>query len=311
MNVAFDPKLIDHLELREKALKERDARALYQMAQIYASMKGKKNEKKAYELYKSSATHGYAKARFMMGLCNEKGIGVKQSLPMAITWYIRAEISAASDIADRSDTADEMDRERLHIFREEPGFATELDDAAYARPDVLESVTIEEIAFAAEQGSGKIKFKGVVIDAPCSIAPDSVDKEVDLGEVTTAVINANKKSSAVPVDINLENCQLDDPADETDTPVTKVDVTFTSSATDATDTSLMTNTYASGAQNVGVRLLNNAEANITLGAANEVALLAGSTTQTLHFKALMEVVTGKTATAGQVEATANYILAYK
>ena len=51
MNVAFDPKLIDHLELREKALKERDARALYQMAQIYASMKGKKNEKKAYELY--------------------------------------------------------------------------------------------------------------------------------------------------------------------------------------------------------------------------------------------------------------------
>lgn len=41
-------------------------------------------------------------------------------------------------------------------------------------------------AFASEQGSGKIKFKGVVINAPCSIAPDSVDKEVDLGEVTTA-----------------------------------------------------------------------------------------------------------------------------
>ncbi len=53
------------------------------------------------------------------------------------------------------------------------------------------------------------------------------------------------------VDINLENCQLDDPGDETDTPITKVDVTFTSSATDTTDTSLMTNTYANGAQNVG------------------------------------------------------------
>ena len=166
-------------------------------------------------------------------------------------------------------------------------------------------------ALADEQGSGKITFKGVVIDAPCSIAPDSVDKEVDLGQVTTAVINANKKSTPVAVDINLENCQLDDPADETDTPITKVDVTFTSAATDATDTSLMSNTYASGAQNVGVRLLDNAESNITLGAANEVALLAGSTTQTLHFKALMEVPTGKTATAGQVEATANYVLMYK
>jgi len=166
-------------------------------------------------------------------------------------------------------------------------------------------------AFADDQGSGKIKFKGVVIDAPCSIAPDSVDKEVDLGEVTIAVINANKKSTAVPVDINLENCQLDDPADETDTPITKVEVTFTSSATDSTDTSLMTNTYASGAQNVGVRLLDNTETNITLGAANTVDLLAGSTTQTLHFKALMEVLAGKTATAGQVEATANYVLMYK
>ncbi|MGM1299638.1 fimbrial protein [Enterobacter hormaechei] len=161
-------------------------------------------------------------------------------------------------------------------------------------------------AFADDQGSGKIKFKGVVIDAPCSIAPDSVDKEVDLGEVTTAVINANKKSTPVPVDINLENCQLDDPADETDTPITKVEVTFTSAATDATDTSLMSNTFANG-----VRLLDNAEGNITLGQPNVLDLLAGSTTQTLHFKAVMEVPTGKTATAGQVEATANYVLMYK
>lgn len=60
----------------------------------------------------------------------------------------------------------------------------------------------------------------------------------------------------------------------------------------------MSNTYASGAQNVGVRLLDNAEAAITLGESNEVELLAGSTTQTLHFKAVMEVPTGKTATAG-------------
>ena len=166
-------------------------------------------------------------------------------------------------------------------------------------------------AFAANQGSGKIKFKGVVIDAPCSIAPDSVDKEVDLGEVTTAVINANKKSTPVAVDINLENCQLQDPEDETADPITNVEVTFSSTATNATDTSLLSNTYANGAQNVGVRLLDNAEANITLGTAKSVDLLAGSATQTLHFKARMEVPTGTKATAGQVEANANYVLQYK
>ncbi|WP_230353752.1 fimbrial protein [Lelliottia sp. WAP21] len=166
-------------------------------------------------------------------------------------------------------------------------------------------------AFADEQGSGRIKFKGVVIDAPCSIAPDSVDKEIDLGEVTTAVINANKKSTAVPVDINLDNCQLTTPGDETATPITKVDVTFTSTATTATDTSLMSNTYANGAQNVGVRLLDTAETPIVLGTAKEMDLSAGSATQTLHFKARMEVLTGATATAGQVEATSNYVLMYK
>lgn len=90
-----------------------------------------------------------------------------------------------------------------------------------------------------------------------------------------------------------------------------MDVTFTSTATNAADTSLMANTYADGAQNVGVRLLDNTEAKITLGSAKEVALQSGSDTQVLHFKAQMEVPTGATATAGQVEATANYVLQYK
>ena len=76
MEVTIHPKLTEHLELREKALKQRDPKAMYQLAQIYASMKGKKNEKKSYELYKSSATHGYAEAQFRMGICNEKGIGI-------------------------------------------------------------------------------------------------------------------------------------------------------------------------------------------------------------------------------------------
>jgi type 1 fimbria pilin len=57
---------------------------------------------------------------------------------------------------------------------------------------VAMATLISGSAFADDQGTGKIKFKGVVIDAPCSIAPDSVDKEIDLGQITTAVINANK-----------------------------------------------------------------------------------------------------------------------
>ena len=152
MEVTIDPKLKGYLELRKKALQEFDSRAMYQLAQIYESMKGKKNKKKAYDLYAKSAQEYEAKAQFMIGLYNEKGIVVKQRIQNAITWYIKAELSATCDIADRLDTVDEMDRETLHIYQRNPEYAIERDDAAYARSDVLESVTIEEIAFAAEQG---------------------------------------------------------------------------------------------------------------------------------------------------------------
>ncbi len=152
MEVTINPKLTEHLELRERAFKKHDAKALYQLARIYASMKGKKNEKKAFELYKRSATHGYAEAQFRMGICNENGIGVKQSIQMAITWFIRAEISAASDIADGLDSTDESTRELLRLFREEPRFAEEMDDAAFAKPEPLEYTTIADILCAAEQG---------------------------------------------------------------------------------------------------------------------------------------------------------------
>lgn len=71
---------------------------------------------------------------------------------MAITWYIRAEISAASDIADGLDSIDKSTRELLHIFRVDPGLAEEMDDAAFAKPEPLEYTTIADIQCAAEQG---------------------------------------------------------------------------------------------------------------------------------------------------------------
>ena len=63
-----------------------------------------------------------------------------------------AETSAASDIADGLNSTDESTRERLHIFREEPGFAEEMDDTAFAKSEPLEYTTIADILCAAEQG---------------------------------------------------------------------------------------------------------------------------------------------------------------
>lgn len=153
MEVIIDSRFTAYLALREKALKKRDKASLYRLAQVYSGMKGKKSKKKAYELYKLSATYGYAEAQFMMGLCSEKGIGVKQSIQIAISWYIRAEISAAADIADSSHFTDEAQRELLHIFRDDPRFAEETDDAAFVKNNTSENIPTAEILCAAEQGS--------------------------------------------------------------------------------------------------------------------------------------------------------------
>lgn len=66
--------------------------------------------------------------------------------------------------------------------------------------------------YAADEGSGEIHFKGEVIEAPCEIHQDDIDKEVELGQVTTSHINQSHHSDAVAVDLRLVNCDLETPA---------------------------------------------------------------------------------------------------
>ena len=152
MEITLDSKFVQYLELRNRALNKREPAALYQLAQVYSHVNGKKTKRKAYELYKILAAFGYAEAQFMMGVCCENGTGTRRSEQMAIMWYLRAEISAASDIADHSEFVEEAERERLHLYREDPYFAAEMDDAAYTQFDLPEDATIDEIIFAAEEG---------------------------------------------------------------------------------------------------------------------------------------------------------------
>ena len=43
-------------------------------------------------------------------------------------------------------------------------------------------------ANAADQGHGKVTFTGSIIDAPCSISPDSIDQTVSLGQISNACL---------------------------------------------------------------------------------------------------------------------------
>lgn len=160
-------------------------------------------------------------------------------------------------------------------------------------------------------GSGKITFTGTIINAPCAIEPDDIDKQVALGEVPASYINTNGHSDAVDASLHLINCDLPNSDNGNNVAVSKVDVTFSSDSVTTEDSNLLSNTFASGAQNVGVRLLDKTSTNIVLGTAKTIDLSAGSATQILPFMAYMQKVGATDVTVGAVAATATYRLTYK
>lgn len=174
---------------------------------------------------------------------------------------------------------------------------------------LLSGVAFNALADDANQGSGKITFKGEVIDAPCSIAPGDEDQTINLGEVADTVLKSGQKSLPVDVTIHLQDCILSDGTNTVD----KVKITFSSASVDATDSNLLKNTLEGnigGATDVGVRLVKSDNTNVTLGTPITINFPTTNSYQELNFKARMESL-GRTATPGNVQAQANYVLDYK
>lgn len=159
---------------------------------------------------------------------------------------------------------------------------------------LLSGVAFNALADDPNQGSGKITFKGEVIDAPCSIAPGDEDQTINLGEVADTVLKSGQKSLPVDVTIHLQDCILSDGTNTVD----KVKITFSSASVDATDSNLLKNTLEGnigGATDVGVRLVKSDNTNVTLGTPITINFPTTNSYQELNFKARMESL-GRTAT---------------
>ncbi|HGP0804486.1 TPA: fimbrial protein [Salmonella enterica subsp. diarizonae serovar 61:l,v:z35] len=181
-------------------------------------------------------------------------------------------------------------------------------------------------AFAApiattDAGQGTIQFTGSVIDAPCSIVPESQNIQVNLGQVNLKTLSGtDKHSSAVPFTINLAGCSFDTPTTpDTTVKYSKVAVTFPgthSPSAEAARKGEITNGVADGAENVVIQLLQGdgatpvdvSKVNSAAGDADNIQLDSTSATSKLQFYARM-MATG-VATAGNVGATVTYKLHY-
>lgn len=161
---------------------------------------------------------------------------------------------------------------------------------------------MSSLAHAANQGHGKVTFTGSIIDAPCSIAPESVDQTVELGQISNVALKNSGQSTPKNFNIKLEDCSFGTPAAKN-----KVQVTFTGMESVAGNGLLGITGNAKGAS---VAITQADGQVITLGqATKEQALQDGN--NTLSFAAYMQGDgASATITEGDFQAVTDFTLAY-
>ncbi|EMN4127830.1 MULTISPECIES: fimbrial protein [Providencia] len=154
-----------------------------------------------------------------------------------------------------------------------------------------------------DQGHGQIKFKGSIIDAPCSISPET--KEIiELGQISNMALVIGGKSTPRPFEILLENCDV--------SKLTKgVQLTFSGAAAsfDTTNKTLGIVGTGSGA---GIQIANGSAGVITLGQPTPFQKIQNNN-NTLQFSAYLVGNGGDidTITVGEFSSVADFTLNYE
>lgn len=166
---------------------------------------------------------------------------------------------------------------------------------------------VSSIAHAAvkDQGHGTVTFTGSIIDAPCSITPETVDQTVDLGQVSNVALKDGGKSTPRNFSIDLENCEL---AADKNGKNNTVSLTFTGMESTANNGLLGITGTAQGAS---IAITDGSGQVIELGKPTKAQALQNGN-NTLSFAAYLQ---GDNASSGVVpgdfQSVADFTLAYQ
>ncbi|MCY1688747.1 fimbrial protein [Yersinia enterocolitica] len=146
--------------------------------------------------------------------------------------------------------------------------------------------------------TGKVTFTGKIVDAPCSIAPESVDQTVKMGSIANGALKAGGKSTPQPFMLKLTGCDV----------VTKksVETTFTGGASETQDGLLG---VIGSAKGVSVGIGDTAGNLIPLGKPVPSKLIVGS--NELNFTTFVQGDQTAEVIPGDFQAVAGFTLAYQ
>lgn len=165
---------------------------------------------------------------------------------------------------------------------------------------------VTSVAHAADQGHGTVTFKGAIIDAPCSITPETVDQTVNLGQVSNVALKDGGQSTPKSFQIKLENCELTSAIPGKNNAVA---ITFTG-ASSVDDAKLLGITGT--AKGAGIAITDGSGKLVELGKASSAQTL-GNGNNTLSFAAYLQgsKASGAVVTPGEFQSVADFTLAYQ
>ncbi|MBP6345867.1 MAG: fimbrial protein [Neisseriaceae bacterium] len=156
-------------------------------------------------------------------------------------------------------------------------------------------------AFAAGQGGGQIEFYGDIIDAPCSVNPDSIDQRISMGQISNKELNGGKISQTTRrFEIKLENCSTET--------LKTVEVMFGGTA-DTKDSDLLA--LVGTAQGAGIRLVDSSNTLIKLGQATQPTQLVNGNNTLVFGANLKGSDAAVDVTPGDFTAITTFALEYK
>ncbi len=154
-------------------------------------------------------------------------------------------------------------------------------------------------ANAADQGHGTVTFEGSIIDAPCSITPETSEQTVPMGQIATAELKDGGRSNSRDFKIALENCTTET--------LKTVTTTFTGATSAIVDGSLAIDGKA---QNAAIVITNAGGKQIKLGTASDAQTLRDGNND-LNFAAYLQGDKTNAATPGAFKAIATFALNYQ
>ncbi len=161
---------------------------------------------------------------------------------------------------------------------------------------ILMSTTVT--VFADQVAVINLRLKAEIIDQSCTVASDSQNINVPLGKwLTTSLVNVGDRTTSIPFSIQILDCKAQ-----------AVSVSFVG-PTDQTNTNYLALNNTATAGNVAIEILDKDRQILPMGSFSTPENSGNSDSLELNFFANYISTRGQ-VTAGNADATANFVLSY-